>query len=105
MSRPFPTTLPQFQSVFPDEGACRRYLAESRWPDGFRCGACGHNASWETGVRFVCRSCRHETTVTAGTTLHRTRLPLLTWFWAAYLLATRPGLNALDLGRTLGLSS
>lgn len=106
-ARPFPANITQFQAVFPDEATCRTYLIESRWPDGFLCPACGHDEAWERSARlmFLCRRCRHETSITAGTVLHRTRLPLLTWFWAAYLVATRPGLNALDLGRTLGLTS
>ena len=107
MSRLFPGTLPEFQATFPDEAACRRYLVESRWPEGFRCPACGSKAVWERHSRllFICARCRRQTSVTAGTVLDHTRLPLLTWFWAAYLLATTPGLNALSLGRQLGLSS
>ncbi|MGC8635346.1 MAG: IS1595 family transposase [Candidatus Limnocylindrales bacterium] len=107
MSRPFPRTLPEFQATFPDETACRRFLAESRWPDGFRCPACGSEAAWERRSRtlLVCAGCRRQTSVTSGTVLHHTRLPLVTWFWAAYLLATTPGFNALSLGRQLGLSS
>lgn len=103
---PFPSSLPQFQAAFPDDAACRCYLLERRWPDGFRCPACGHDASWERKAgRFMCQRCRVETSITAGTILHGSRLPLLTWFWSSYLLATTPGLNALTLGRLLGLSS
>lgn len=102
----FPSSLPQFQAVFPDDAACRAYLLDRRWPDGFRCPACGHDAAWQRAVgRFLCRRCRTETSLTAGTILHGSRLPLLTWFWAAYLLATTPGVNALTVGRLLGLSS
>lgn len=43
--------------------------------------------------------------MTAATILDHTHLPLVTWFWAAYLIATTPGLNALSLGRQLGLTS
>ena len=80
-------------------------LAEHKWPDGFRCPECGHSTAWQSGARFVCRSCRHQTSLTAGTVLHGSRLPLLTWFWAAYLVATDNGINALSLGRKLGVSS
>jgi transposase-like protein len=42
--------------------------------------------------------------VTAGTVLHRTRLPLTQWFWATYLVTTHtPGLSALQLQRQLGI--
>jgi transposase-like protein len=52
-----------------------------------------------------CRSCRHQTSVTAGTVSHRSRLPLSSWFAAAYLVTTHaPGFSALPLQRQLGLS-
>jgi transposase-like protein len=106
MNAPFPGTLSEFQVTFPDDKACRQYLVESRWPDGFRCPGCGGEAAWQrSGARFLCRRCRRETSVTAGTVLDHTRLGLVTWFQAAYLVATEPGLNALSLGRQLGLSS
>ena len=37
--------------------------------------------------------------------MHKTRLPLTLWFWAAYLVATHgPGMSALQLQRQLGIS-
>ena len=33
--RGFPTTLPEFQRVFPDDRACAAYLESLRWTDGF----------------------------------------------------------------------
>lgn len=106
VTKAFPATIADFHKVFPDDEACRRYLLESRWPNGFHCPVCGLDAAWERGTdRFLCRSCRRETSITAGTVLHRSHLPLLTWFWSAYLVATMPGLNALTLGRTLNLTS
>ena len=51
-----------------------------------------------------CRSCRHQTSVTAGTVLHRARVPLRLWFSAAYLVTTHtPGFSAVQLQRQLGL--
>jgi len=108
MSRPdFPRTLREFQERFAGEDACRRYLAASRWPDGFRCSRCGETRAWELPGRGLwrCRECGHDTSVTAGSVLHRTRRPLTEWFWAAYLVAThKPGLSALQLQRQLGIS-
>jgi transposase-like protein len=97
----------EVQARFRDEEACRTYLAESRWPDGFRCPACGHDDSLELPGRLLwrCRKCGRDTSVTAGTVLHRTRTPLTQWFWAAYLVTTHtPGLSALQLQRQLGIS-
>jgi hypothetical protein len=37
---------------------------------------------------FECLDCGRQTSVTAGTAMHRSRLPLATWFWAAPLMTT-----------------
>jgi transposase-like protein len=98
--------LREFQKRFADEGACRLYLAASRWPDGFRCPACDHDRAVLLPARQLwrCRHCQQDTSVTAGTVLHRTHTPLTQWFWAAYLVTTHtPGLSALQMQRQLGL--
>jgi transposase-like protein len=85
--------------------ACWRCLPASRWPDGCHCPRCGHDAAYSLASRALlqCRACRHQTSVTAGTGLHRSRLPLTSWFAAAYLLTTHtPGFSALQLQRQLG---
>ena len=42
MGRPtFPRSIMEFQERFADEAACLDYLAASRWPNGYRCPACG----------------------------------------------------------------
>lgn len=108
MPRPdFPRTIVEFQQWFPDDEACAEYLFESRWPEGFRCPRCGHGHSWPVSKRRVlleCAACHLQTSLTAGTVLHKTRTPLHLWFWAAYLMSTpTPGTSALQLQRQLGL--
>ena len=52
-----------------------------------------------------CRACRQDTALTAGTVMERTRTPLTTWFWGAYLVSSfTPGLSAMQFQRQLGLS-
>ena len=85
------------------------YLARVRWPDGFRCPACGHAKGWELSSKaftWECAGCRRQTSVTAGTVIHGSKLPLTVWFWAAYLMATHSnGIAALQLQAQLGLGS
>ena len=103
----FPRTLAEFQERFASEEDCRRYLVACRWPDGFLCPRCGGRDADELAGRalFQCGSCRHQVSVTAGTLLHRTHVPLRLWFAAAYLVATHtPGFSAVQLQRQLGLS-
>jgi len=107
MGRPvFPCSLAEFQARFASDAACRHYLAACRWPDGFCCPACGDAGSYLLATRDLlqCRACRRQTSVTAGTALDRTRLPLPLWFAAGYLVTTHPpGFSALQLQRQLGL--
>jgi transposase-like protein len=107
MTRPdFPRTLAEFQGRFASEEDCRRYLVACRWPDGFRCPRCGEPDAYELAGRELlqCQACRHQTSVTAGTVLHRTHVPLRLWFAAAYLVTTpTPGFSAVQLQRQLGL--
>jgi hypothetical protein len=105
----FPRSLIEFQRRFPDENACAAYLARARWPEGFRCPACGHDKGWELASKaftFECAACGKQTSVTAGTIMHGSKLPLTAWFWAAYLMATHSnGISALQLRNQLGLGS
>lgn len=107
MARPdFPLTILEFQRRFGSEEACREYLFASRWPDGFVCPGCGgRDAGGETRRHlWICTACGRQTSITAGTVMHKTKLPLRTWFWAAYLVSTfHPGVSAKQLQRQLGL--
>ena len=107
MARPdFPLTILEFQQRFGTEEACREYLFASRWPKGFICPACGGRDSGAQTRRhlWVCTACGRQTSITAGTVMHKTRLPLRTWFWAAYLVSTfQPGISAKQLQRQLGV--
>ncbi len=104
-----PRSLLEFQRAFPDEPACADYMERVRWPDGFACRYCGVVAE---PYRFKarpevlrCRSCQQDTSLTAGTVMHRTKQPLHIWFWAAYLVSTQtPGMSALQFQRQLGLT-
>ena len=105
----FPTSLGDFQRRYPDEAACAAWLFPARWPAGFRCPACAHEKGWPHGGKpftFECAACGKQTSVTAGTIMHGSKLPLTAWFWAAYLVATHSnGISALQLRNQLGLGS
>ena len=81
----FPQTIVELDRLFPTEEACRAYLARLRWPEGFVCPRCGSQDAWlASRDRWVCRSCRYQATVTAGTIFQDTRLPLRLWFHAIW---------------------
>jgi len=105
----FPRSLIEFQQRFPDQAACVGYLFKARWPDGFVCPGCGAGRAWELHTKpwtWECAGCHRQTSVTAGTIMHHSKLPLTIWFWAAYLMATHSnGISALQLQRQLALGS
>jgi hypothetical protein len=105
----FPRSLIDFQRRFGDEAACVRYLFAARWPEGFVCPGCGNGKAWELQTKawtWECTGCGKQTSVTAGTIMHHSKLSLTTWFWASYLMATHSnGISALQLQRQLALGS
>jgi len=105
----FPEALPEFQRMFPDDGACAAYLEALRWRDGFQCPKCASTAApmhlGRPGV-LRCKACKRDIALTAGTVMERTHMPLSTWFWAAFLVTSlTPGISAVQLRRQLGIKS
>jgi transposase-like protein len=99
--------LPRFQKEFGTEESCASYLAHKRWKDGFSCCKCNHDKYYYISTRqlYECQQCHYQTSVTAGTLMHKTKLPLTTWFWAIYLIAhDKRGKSALSLSQILDLN-
>jgi len=108
MPRSRQKSLLEFQKQFPDEAACAAFLFARRWPRGFSCPHCGHGLASFLKSRahtYECLGCDRQISLTAGTIMHRSKLPLRTWFWAAHLLATHSnGMSALQLKGQLHIS-
>ncbi len=103
-----PSTVFEVMERFPDEEACVAFLRGLRWPQGFACPRCGGRASSTLRTRRLeqCRRCRYQASLTAGTVLHGTRLPLRVWFLAIFFLGRhKTGISALQLQKDLGLGS
>ena len=106
--RDYPRNFPEFLDWFSDEEHCYAFLERIRWRDGFVCPHCGAQESyWRASRgRRRCTACRKDTSVTAGTVLDKTRLPLRTWLFAAwYVVNQKNGVSALGLQRVLGFGS
>lgn len=88
----FPTTQWEFDDCFATEQACEQYLMQTRWPHGWRCPRCDHDRAWLTVQRHMhCRTCGHQSSLTAGTIFHGTQKPLRLWFRAMFLIASQQG--------------
>ncbi len=105
--RDYPGNFGEFVEWFQSEEDCRRYLIHLRWPDGFRCPACGHDEHWVSrrGV-FICAARRAQTSAVKGTLFERSQLPLLTWFRAVWLVTSQKrGVSAATIQSELGIGS
>jgi len=107
-ARDFPTTLAAFRRLFSDDAACATYLERLRWPHGFQCPKCKTPGEpWHLGARagaIRCPSCRADISLTAGTVMHRTHVPLATWFSGAFLITSATEMTATQFQEKLQLS-
>jgi predicted RNA-binding Zn-ribbon protein involved in translation (DUF1610 family) len=97
-------SLIEFQKAFADDAACAKHVARHRWPDGFVCPKCGDRQAWYLANRglYDCKKCRHQASVTAGTVFHRSRMPLVRWYWLLYHMAMdKVGVSVCEMQRLL----
>jgi len=96
-----------WQERFATDAACAEEIARRRWPEGFRCAYCGHARGWYYATRrlYECARCHRQTSITAGTVFHGSRVPLRKWFWALYWAGSDKGsISALRLSKLIGVS-
>ena len=94
---------------FQTDDKCRDYLELLRWPDGkVECPHCGCDNVSELRSRpqWDCAACRYQFSVTAGTVMHDSHLPLRKWLIATYLMMeSKKSISANQMMRTLGIGS
>lgn len=93
-----------WQQQFDTEASCIKHLMEMRWPTGFVCPHCQHNHGYYSSVRkhFECACCHKQTSVTSGTLFHKSKVPLLKWFWAIFHMSSdKGGISALRLSKLI----
>ena len=92
---------------FPCDDKCRDFLEDIRWPHGPACTRCGDMNVFEIGQRnqWECRSCGYQFSVTSGTIMHDSHLPLRKWFLTIYMMCeSKKGISANQVKRTLGIT-
>lgn len=100
--------------IFHDDEAAREHLEAIRWPNGPVCPHCG-NADQDAIKRlegkshrpglFQCNACREHFTVTVGSVMERSHIPLHKWVLAFHLMnASKKGMSAHQMHRMLGIT-
>src|SRR5690348_14979034 len=106
------TTISLTDPIFTDEAKAREYFEAQHWPDGPFCPHCGetekvyrlNGASHRPGL-VHCNSCAGSFTVTTGTVMESSHLPLTKWALGFRLMAgSKKGISAHQLHRSLGIS-
>src|ERR671921_2117514 len=96
----------RFREAYGTEERCRAAVEKLRWPAGFVCPLCGgtEGTRLSTRPKVQCRVCRHQTSLTAGTIFHATKLPVTAWFLAMWPVTTaKNGISSVEPGRRLGI--
>jgi transposase-like protein len=103
----YPTDLLTFRDRFRSEDACRDYLIQLRWPEGWTCPQCRSRQFWKTQRgTLCCQGCQRHVSVTAGTLFADTHKPLRLWFEALWHVTNQKyGASALGMQRILSLGS
>jgi predicted RNA-binding Zn-ribbon protein involved in translation (DUF1610 family)/transposase-like protein len=99
-------TLFEFQKRYQTEEDCLLAIEKIRWSKGFVCPKCGHDAGYRLSRKrkIECAVCKSQASITAGTIFHKTRVPLVNWFWIIFLVAQdKGGASALRLAKQLGM--
>lgn len=101
--------------IFHDEDKAREHLEAIRWPNGPYCPHCGNadedqitklNGKSHRKGLHVCNECREHFTVTVGSVMERSHIPLPKWVLGFHLMtASKKGVSAHQLMRMLGLGS
>jgi hypothetical protein len=89
-----------------DEETCKNTLFRIRWPRGFSCADCGCTRYYPISGRtqYECAGCGHQVSITSGTFMHKSRIPLHKWFEAAALYDADPYISAAECARKLELT-
>ena len=113
--------------IFTDEAAARAHLERIRWPQGVICVHCGAYGDAISVVhktetrrkpataskrhkparagRYYCKDCTGTFTVTVGTVMEDSHIPLNKWLYGFRLMmGSKKGISSHQLHRTLGVS-
>ena len=108
MQLPF-KTLPDLIQHFNHEEKCRDFLEQLRWPDGeIICPYCGVRGAYRCSdmKNYKCKrkECKRRFSVTVGTMMEASKIPLQKWFAAAWLITNhKKGISSCQLARDLGI--
>lgn len=100
----------QLTEQYPDEASAADYFERKRWPSGVTCVKCHSRSVYNCKATrrlplYKCQSCGKQFTVTSGTVMNNTRIPLRAWLFAFHLMGgAKKGISAQQIARHLGIT-
>lgn len=94
-------------TYFDTPSKCRKALAESRWEKGdVVCPLCGkHHCYTRKDGSYRCPECSKNFSVTVGTIFENTKISLVKWFMAMYLISThKKGISSVQLATDIAVT-
>lgn len=104
-------TVDLTNQIFHNEDAARAHLEAVRWPNGAVCPHCNSThvtrlagKSTRKGVIY-CNDCEKPFSVTVGSVMERSKIPLAKWVLGFHLMAaSKKGISSHQLHRMLGIT-
>ena len=100
-------SLIELVSFFNSDAVCRNFIKEQRWGNTVICPYCGSVNCYtcKDGKRFKCRECSNTFSVLVGTIFENTKISLVKWFMAMYLISShKKGISSLQLARDIDVT-
>ena len=94
-------------TYFNSESKCQQAIIESRWNDGkVVCPYCGStNCGARKDGKFRCNTCKRNFSCLVGTIFENSKLPLIKWFVAMYLISShKKGISSHQLSRDIDVT-
>lgn len=88
--KPYRSHIRQFHKMFPFNKFCKIRLFKWKWPNGYICEKCGNDEYYYHNNRnlYQCKNakCKYQASLTAGTIFHKSRTPLIVWFYIIFVI-------------------
>ena len=98
--------LIELSEKFPTETEAIKHFELIRWGKKTKCAYCGSTdvSGFDAQQRRKCYQCKKTFSVTVGTQLQHTRIPLKTWMTAFAIVSNaRKGVSSIQLGKDIGI--
>lgn len=102
----YPKNQMEFERLFSTDEQCLSYLLLLRLENSYLCPSCSHAEYWiNDRKQMVCKLCKRQTSILAGTIFHGTKTSITLIFRALwFIVAQKNGVSAVSVQKILGIN-